>query len=88
MKYQPDKNGYFGQYGGAFVPELLYPNVKELEDNYIQIIESEEFQKEYKSLLKDYVGRPTPFVFSKKIVRKIWCPYLFKTRRFKPHRCT
>ena len=53
-KFHPDKNGYFGQFGGAFIPELLYPNVKELEDNYIQIIESEEFQKEYKSLLKDY----------------------------------
>ena len=48
-KFHPDKHGYFGQYGGAFVPELLYPNVKELEDNYIQIIESEEFQQEYKS---------------------------------------
>ena len=61
-KFQPDENGYFGQFGGAFIPELLYPNVKELEDNYIQIIESEEFQKEYKSLLKDYVGRPTPCI--------------------------
>ena len=39
-KFQPDKNGYFGQFGGAFIPELLYPNVKELEDNYIQIIEN------------------------------------------------
>ena len=39
-KFQPDKNGYFGQFGGAFIPELLYPNVKELEDNYIQIIPS------------------------------------------------
>ena len=54
-KFHPDKNGYFGQFGGAFIPELLYPNVKELQDNYIQIIESDEFQKEYKSLLKDYV---------------------------------
>jgi len=45
-KFHPDKNGYFGQFGGAFVPELLFPNVKELEDNYIQIIESEEFQQE------------------------------------------
>ena len=52
-KFHPDENGYFGQYGGAFIPELLYPNVKELADNYIQIIESEAFQTEYKSLLKD-----------------------------------
>ena len=48
-KFQPDEFGYFGQFGGAYIPELLYPNVKEIEDNYIQIIESDEFQKEYKS---------------------------------------
>ena len=69
-KFHPDKHGYFGQYGGAFVPELLYPNVKELEDNYIQIIESEAFQKEYKSLLKDFVGRPTPLYLAKRLSKK------------------
>ena len=51
--FQPDKNGYFGQYGGAYIPELLYPNVKEIEDHYIQIISSKAFKQEYKSLLKD-----------------------------------
>ncbi len=69
-KFQPDQNGYFGQFGGAFIPELLYPNVKELEDNYIKIIESEEFQKEYKSLLKDYVGRPTPLYYATRLSAK------------------
>ena len=69
-KFQVDKNGYYGQFGGAFIPELLYPNVKELEDNYIHIIESEEFQKEYKSLLKDYVGRPTPLYLAKRLSEK------------------
>ena len=69
-KFSPDKNGYFGQFGGAFIPELLYPNVKELADNYIQIIESEEFQTEYKSLLKDYVGRPTPLYLAKRLSEK------------------
>ena len=69
-KFHPDKNGYFGQFGGAFVPELLFPNVKELEDNYIQIIESEEFQQEYKSLLKDYVGRPSPLYLAKRLSEK------------------
>ena len=69
-KFQPDENGYFGQFGGAFIPELLHPNVKELADNYIQIIESEEFQKEYKSLLKDYVGRPTPLYLAKRLSEK------------------
>ena len=69
-KFQPDKNGYFGQFGGAFIPELLHPNVQELADNYIQIIESEEFQIEYKSLLKDYVGRPTPLYLAKRLSEK------------------
>jgi len=69
-KFHPDKNGYFGQFGGAFIPELLHPNVKELADNYIQIIESEEFQTEYKSLLKDYVGRPTPLYLAKRLSEK------------------
>ncbi len=70
MKYSPDENGYFGKFGGAFIPELLYPNVKEIEDNYIQIIESEEFQKEYRDLLKDYVGRPTPLYYAKRLSAK------------------
>ena len=69
-KFHPDKNGYYGQFGGAFIPELLYPNVQELADNYIQIIESEEFQTEYKSLLKDYVGRPTPLYLAKRLSEK------------------
>lgn len=67
MKYQPNKDGYYGQFGGAFIPELLYPNVKELEDNYIQIIESDAFQKEYKDLLQHYVGRPSPLYLAKRL---------------------
>ncbi|MEQ3498417.1 tryptophan synthase subunit beta [Tenacibaculum sp. SSH1-16] len=70
MKFKPDNNGYYGQFGGAFIPELLYPNVKELEDNYIKIIESEEFQEEYKDLLKHYVGRPSPLYLAKRLSEK------------------
>jgi tryptophan synthase beta chain len=77
-KFHPDKNGYFGQFGGAFIPELLHPNVQELADNYIQIIESEEFQIEYKSLLKDYVGRPTPLYLAKRLSEKYGATYLFE----------
>jgi phosphoribosylanthranilate isomerase len=69
-KFQADENGYYGQFGGAFIPELLYPNVKELEDNYLKIMESEEFQKEFKYLLKDYVGRPTPLYLAKRLSEK------------------
>lgn len=60
MEYLVDKNGYYGNYGGAFIPEMLYPNVEELRENYLRIIEDPEFRKEFAKLLKDYVGRPTP----------------------------
>ncbi len=67
MKYQVDNKGYYGEFGGAFIPELLYSNVEELRKNYIEIIESEDFKNEYKSLLKDYVGRPTPLYYAKRL---------------------
>jgi tryptophan synthase beta chain len=67
MNYQVNNKGYYGQFGGAFIPEMLYPNVKHLKDNYLQIIESESFQKEYLSMLKDYVGRPSPLYYSKRL---------------------
>lgn len=71
MKYKnPDQYGYYGDFGGAFVPEMLYPNVKELEDNYLDIINSDDFRKEYNALLKDYVGRATPLYFAKNLSNK------------------
>lgn len=66
----PDENGYYGEFGGAFIPEMLYPNVEELQKNYLEIIESEEFQNEYQDLLKNYVGRATPLYFSKNLSEK------------------
>lgn len=66
----PDKYGYYGEFGGAFIPEMLYPNVEELQNNYLEIIESEEFQKEYQDLLKNYVGRATPLYFAKNLSQK------------------
>jgi len=65
-----NKEGFYGEFGGAYIPEMLYPNVKELQDNYIQIIESEDFAKEYKELLKNYVGRPTPLYYAKRLSEK------------------
>jgi len=71
MTYKnPDENGYYGEFGGAFVPEMLYPNVEELQQNYIEIIESEEFKKELNALLKDYVGRATQLYFAKNLSEK------------------
>lgn len=66
----PDENGYYGEFGGAFVPEMLYPNVEELQNNYLNIINSEEFQSEYQDLLKNYVGRATPLYYAKNLSEK------------------
>jgi tryptophan synthase beta chain len=63
----PTKNGFYGEFGGAFVPEMLYPNVEELQREYLSIIHSDGFQEEFLSLLKDYVGRPTPLFYSKNL---------------------
>ncbi|MFT5602983.1 MAG: tryptophan synthase beta chain [Flavobacteriales bacterium] len=60
-------DGFYGIFGGAYIPELLFPNVEELNDNYERIINSEEFQTEFKELLKDYVGRPTPLTYAKRL---------------------
>jgi tryptophan synthase beta chain len=60
MDYHVDQRGYYGAFGGAYIPEMLYPNVRELEEKYLGIIESEEFRKEFTLLLNDYAGRPTP----------------------------
>lgn len=71
MNYKnPDEHGYYGEFGGAFIPEMLYPNVEELQKNYLKIIESEEFQDEYQDLLKNYVGRATPLYFAKNLSQK------------------
>jgi tryptophan synthase beta chain len=69
-KYSIDENGYYGIFGGAYIPEMLYPNIKELTDNYVQIIESDSFQKEFRDLLKNYVGRPSPLTFASRLSAK------------------
>lgn len=66
----PDEYGYYGEFGGAFVPEMLYPNVEELQKNYLEIINSEDFQKEFRDLLKNYVGRETPLYFAPSLSKK------------------
>ena len=63
--FKPDSNGFYGEFGGAFIPEMLYPNILELQKNYVEIIESAAFQKKFRDILKDYVGRPTALYYSK-----------------------
>jgi tryptophan synthase beta chain len=70
MNYTVNEHGYYGNFGGAFIPEMLYPNVKELQENYLKIIYEEGFQKEYLQLLKDYVGRPTPLFYAEHLSKK------------------
>ncbi|SIQ44626.1 tryptophan synthase, beta chain [Chryseobacterium sp. RU37D] len=71
MNYKnPDKYGYYGEFGGAFIPEMLYPNVEELQKKYLEIIEYEKFQQEYQYLLKNYVGRSTPLYYAENLSDK------------------
>lgn len=77
-KYQVDKNGFFGKFGGAYVPEILYKCVTDLQQAYEPIIQSEEFKKEYHQLLRDYVGRPSPLYFAKRMSEKYHCQLYLK----------
>ena len=67
MNFSVDEHGYYGNFGGAFVPEMLYPNVKELQDKYLELIYETDFQNEFQQLLTDYVGRPTPLYFAERL---------------------
>lgn len=68
--YHVDKNGYYGEFGGSYVPEMLYSNVEELQNKYLEIMNEASFKKEFNSLLKDYVGRPSPLYFAKRLSEK------------------
>ncbi len=65
-----DEKGFYGKFGGAYIPEMLHPNIEELKENYDSIMASQEFQDEFRGLLKDYVGRPTPLYFASRLSEK------------------
>jgi tryptophan synthase beta chain len=67
MEYSVDGKGFYGIFGGAYVPEMLYPNIRELEEHYLEIIGSASFREEFTQLLKDYAGRPTPLYFASRL---------------------
>jgi len=69
-RYAPDEQGYYGKFGGAYIPEMLHRNVEELRTRYLDIINEASFQKEYQQLLRDYVGRPTPLYFAERLSKK------------------
>lgn len=70
MSFQVDQRGYYGQFGGAYIPEMLYPNVEELREKYLDIIYEPGFQTEFNDLLRNYVGRPTPLYLAKRLSEK------------------
>jgi tryptophan synthase beta chain len=78
MTLEVTERGFFGEFGGAYVPEMLYPNVRELQLCYRDIIESPDFQREFDSLLQDFAGRPTPLFFASKLSQLFGCEILLK----------
>jgi tryptophan synthase beta chain len=76
--FQVDERGYYGDFGGAFIPEMLYPNVEELRSRYLDIIAEPAFKKEYDDLLRDFVGRPTPLFKAERLSAKYNTNIYFK----------
>jgi tryptophan synthase beta chain len=72
------ESGFFGDFGGAYVPEMLYPNVRELQQRYREIIDSDSFQREFHVLLRDYAGRVTPLFTARRLSQRYGCEVLLK----------
>ena len=70
MKYKVNEKGFYGNFGGAYIPEMLYPNINELKKNYLKIINSQTFKNDFEKLLTEYVGRPTPLYFAERLSKK------------------
>ena len=73
-----DEKGFYGKFGGAYIPEMLHPNIEELRENYEAIVATKEYQDEFQSLLRDFVGRPTPLYFAKRMSEKYGAKIYFK----------
>ena len=78
MNYQADADGFYGNFGGAYIPEILYKTVENLKQAYLPIIESKEFQEEFHTLLRDYVGRPSPLYYAHRISQHYGCRLYLK----------
>jgi len=76
--YQVNENGYYGEFGGAYIPEILHQCVENLKNNYLKVLESDSFRKEFELLLKDYVGRPSPLYLAKRLSEKYGCKIYLK----------
>ena len=73
-----DQDGYYGEFGGAYVPEILHKCVEELKNTYLGVLESEDFKKEFDQLLRDYVGRPSPLYLARRLSEKYGCKMYLK----------
>ena len=78
MTYLVDKDGYYGDFGGAYIPEILHKCVSELRDKYLDVLTSESFRQEYESLLRNYAGRPSPLYFARRMSEKYGCRLYLK----------
>jgi tryptophan synthase beta chain len=78
MSYNVDENGFYGQFGGAYIPEMLYPNIEQLTERYLNIMSESNFKIEFNQLLKNYVGRPTPLYYAKRFSEKYKTNVYFK----------
>lgn len=78
MKFTVNENGYYGNYGGAYIPEMLFPNIEELRQSYLDIIESDVFKDDFHRLIKHYVGRPTPLYYAGRTSKKYKAKIYFK----------
>ena len=76
--YNVDNRGFYGRYGGAYVPEILYKTVDDLRRAYLPVLESEDFQREYRGLLRDYVGRPSPLYYASRMSERYGCRLFLK----------
>ncbi len=76
--YQVNRDGYYGQYGGAYIPEILHRCVEELKENYLKVLESDDFRRKFKVLLHDYVGRPSPLYLAQRLSSKYGCRIYLK----------
>ena len=78
MNFLVDKEGYYGEFGGAYVPEILHKCVEELQNTYLKVLQSEDFKREYDQLLRDYVGRPSPLYLAHRLSEKYGCRIYLK----------
>lgn len=76
--YLVDQDGYYGEFGGAYVPEILHRCVEDLKENYLKVLESDDFKQEFQQLLKDYVGRPSPLYLAQRLSKRYGCKIYLK----------